>query len=87
MSAAVCNRPYAARTCIVVVVVTHETKRNVVSYFFKAGNLNGSYAYMCSDVAGSLRSGSEDLSTLDLCVTTISILPFGVCYVIVHKVY
>ena len=48
--------------CIVVVVVTHES--NVASYFFDAGNLNGSNAYLCSDVAGSLRSGSEDLLEL-----------------------
>ena len=47
-----CN---AARTCIVVVVVTHEFK--MASYFPEAGNLNGSNSDMCSDVAGTLIGG------------------------------
>ena len=45
-----------------VVVVTHES--NMASYFSEAGNLNGSNAYMCSDVAGPLSSGSGDLFEL-----------------------
>ena len=57
------NRPrpfaFAARTCIVVVVVTNES--NMASYFSEAGNLNGSNADMCSDVAGPSSSGPGDL--------------------------
>ena len=53
------NNALAARTCIVVVVVTHES--NMASYFPKAGNLNGSNADICSDVAGPSSSGSGDL--------------------------
>ena len=49
---------FAARTCIVVVVATNES--NMASYFPKEGNLNGSDATMCSDVAGPLSSGSGD---------------------------
>ena len=45
-----------------VVIVTHEP--NVASYFFEAGSLNGSNAYMCSDVSGSPRRGSKDLFEL-----------------------
>ena len=45
-----------------VVFVTHES--NVASYFFEAGNLNSSYAYMCSDVAGPSISGSGDVFEL-----------------------
>ena len=44
------RRAFAGRTCIVVVVVTNES--NTASYFPEAGNLNGSYSDMCSDVAG-----------------------------------
>ena len=33
------NNAFAARTCIVVVVVTHDS--NMASYFLEAGNLNG----------------------------------------------
>ena len=33
----------------------------MASYFSEAGNLNGSNAYMCSDVAGPSSSGSGDL--------------------------
>ena len=39
-------------------------KSNVTSYFPEAGNLNGSNADMCSDVAGPSSSGSGDLSEL-----------------------
>ena len=53
---------FAVRTCIVVVVVTHDY--NMASYFLVARNLNGSSAAMCSDVAGSLFSGLGDLSEL-----------------------
>ena len=45
-----------------VVVVTHES--NMASYFSEAINLNGSNAYMCSDVAGPSSSGSGDLFEL-----------------------
>ena len=45
-----------------VVVVTHES--NVGSYFSEAGNLTGSNAYMCSDVARPSSSGSCDLFDL-----------------------
>ena len=41
---------FASRTCIVVIVVTHES--NMASYFPEGGNLNGRNADMCSDVAG-----------------------------------
>ena len=44
------NNAFAARTCIVGVVVTNEY--NMASYFPVAGNFNGSNANMCSDVAG-----------------------------------
>ena len=36
----------------------------MASYFSGAGNLNGSDAYMCSDVAGPSSSGSGDLCEL-----------------------
>ena len=52
------NNAFAARTCIVGVVVTNES--NMVSYFPEAGNLNGVNADMCSDVAGLSSSGSGD---------------------------
>ena len=44
---------------------------------------------MCSDVAGPSSSGWGDFPvlSLDLSVTTTTILPFGACYVITHKVY
>ena len=42
-----------------VVVVTH--KFSMASYFPEAGNLNGSNADMCSDVAGRSVSGTGDL--------------------------
>ena len=41
---------FAALTYIAGVVVMNES--NVASYIPKAGNLNGSHADMCSDVAG-----------------------------------
>ena len=56
------NNNFAARTCIVVVVVKHES--NMVSYFPEEGNLNASNADMCSDVAGPSCSGSGDLFEL-----------------------
>ena len=56
------NNAFAARTCIVVVVVTNES--NMASYFPEAGNLNGSNADMCSDVTGPWSSGSGDLFEL-----------------------
>ena len=40
---------WASRRCIVVVVVKNEF--NMASYFPEGGNLNGSNADMCSDVA------------------------------------
>ena len=43
-------------------VVTHES--NVASYFSEAGNLNGSNAFVCSDVAGPSSSGSGYLFEL-----------------------
>ena len=45
-----------------VVVVTHEF--NKASYFSEAGNLNGSNADMCFDVAGPSISCSGDLFEL-----------------------
>ena len=56
------NSAFAARKCIVGVVVTNES--NVASYFPEAGSLNGSNANMCSDVAGPSSSGSGDLFEL-----------------------
>ena len=58
------NRAFAARKCIVGVVVTNES--NMASYFPEAANLNGSNAGMCSDVAGpsSSYSGLGDLFEL-----------------------
>ena len=56
------NDAFAARTCIMVVVVKQES--NMVLYFSKAGNLNGSNAYMCSDVAEPLSSDSGELFEL-----------------------
>ena len=53
------NNAFTALTCSVVVVVTNEF--NMASYFPEAGNLNGSNAVMCSNVAGPSSSGSEDL--------------------------
>ena len=50
------------KQCIVVVVVTQEF--NMRSYFPEAGNLNGSNADMCSDVAGPSISGVGDLFEL-----------------------
>ena len=44
------NDAFAARACIVVVVVTHEF--NMASYFPEAGILNGSNAEMCSYICG-----------------------------------
>ena len=49
------NNAFAVRTCIVGVVVTNES--NMASFFPEAGNLNGSDADMCSDVAGPSSSG------------------------------
>ena len=45
-----------------VIVVTHRIQYDVV--FPEAGNLNGSNADMCSDVAGPSISGSGDLFKL-----------------------
>ena len=42
------HNAFAARTCIVGVVITNES--NMAWYFPEAGNLNGSNAGMCSDV-------------------------------------
>ena len=53
---------FAARTCIVEVVVTNES--NMVSYFPEAGNLNGSNADVCSDVAGPSSSSLGNLFEL-----------------------
>ena len=46
------------RTYIAVIVVTNVS--NMASYFPEAGNLNGSNADMCSDVAEPSSSGSSD---------------------------
>ena len=54
------NNVSATRTCIVGVIVTNES--NMASYFPEAGNLNGSNAGMCSEVAGPSSSGSICLS-------------------------
>ena len=56
------NDAFAAGTCIVVVVVTHES--NMVLYFPEARNLTGRNADMCSDVTGLSSSGSGDLFEL-----------------------
>ena len=56
------NNAFAARTCIVLIAVTHEF--NMASYFPEAGNLNGSNADMYSDVAGPWIRGSGDLFQL-----------------------
>ena len=53
------SNAFGARTYIVGVVVMNES--NMASYFPEAGNLNGSNADMCSDVAGPSSSGSGDL--------------------------
>ena len=45
-----------------IVVVTNES--NMASYFPEVKNLNGSYADMCSDMAGPSSSGSGDLFEL-----------------------
>ena len=83
--------------CIVVVVVMHES--NVASYFFEAGNLSDSNAYLCSNVFGPsssarvIRLSFQIGRILGTCTisstagTTTTILPFGVCYVIMHKDY
>ena len=54
------NNAFAVRTCIVV--VTH--KSSMASYISEAGNLNGIYAYVCSDVAKPSSSGSGDFFDL-----------------------
>ena len=56
------NKVFAARTCIVGIVVTSES--SMALYFPEAGNLNGSNVDMCSDVAGLSSSGSGDLFEL-----------------------
>ena len=56
------NNAFAVQMCIVVVVVTNES--NMASYFPKVGNLNGSNADMCSDVAGLSSTGLCDLFEL-----------------------
>ena len=56
------NNAFAARTCIVVVVVTHEF--NMLSYVPEKGNLNGSNAAMCFDVTGPSSSGLGDVFEL-----------------------
>ena len=48
--------------CIVGVVVTNKSK--MALYFPKAGNLKGSNADMCSDVAGLSSSSSSNLFVL-----------------------
>ena len=53
---------FCTSTCIVVVVVTNES--NMALYFLEAGNLNGSNANMCSDVAGQSSSSSSNLFEL-----------------------
>ena len=53
---------FSARTCILVVVVAHES--NMASYFPEAGNFNGRNADMCSDLTGPPSSGSGDLFDL-----------------------
>ena len=74
----------------------------MASYFPEVGNLNGSNADICSDVAGPSSSGSGNLFELpDWSNETIILLfsplhfgfehnshtAFGTCYVITHKVY
>ena len=67
------NNTFSARTCIVAVVVTNEF--NMATYFPEAGNLNGSNADKCSNVAGPSSSGSGDLFELsDRSHETISLL-------------
>ena len=74
------------KRALLVVVVTHESK--MASYFPEEGNLYGSNAVVCSDVAGPSSSGSGCLfettillfppllaTILDLSVTTTPILP------------
>ena len=56
------NNDFAAQTCIVVVVVMN--KSNMALYFPEVGNLNGSNADMCSDVAEPSSSGLGDLFEL-----------------------
>ena len=56
------NNAFAARTCIVGVVVTN--KSNMASHLPEAENLIGSNADMCSDVTGLSSSGSGDLFEL-----------------------
>ena len=90
------NNAFGARTCIVVVVVTNESSK--VAFFPEVGNLNGSNAYMCSDVSLPQPPGRLTLdpaldpvlllaAVLDLNVTTTPILPLRASYVIRHKFY
>ena len=67
------NSAFEDWTYIVGVVVTD--KSNMASYFPEAENLNDSNADMCSDVAGPLSSGSDDL-TLDLALDPLILLGF-----------
>ena len=53
---------FCGSTCIVVVVVTHES--NVASYLPEVRNLNGRNADMSCDVAGPSSSHSRDLFVL-----------------------
>ena len=52
----------SSKRCVKLLSLTHEF--NMASYFPEAGNLNGSNADMCSDVAGPSISGSGDLFEL-----------------------
>ena len=56
------NNAFAARSCIVGVVVTNES--NMASYFPEARNLIDSNADMCSNVGGPSSNGSGDLFEL-----------------------
>ena len=56
------NNAFAARTCIVGVVVTNGS--NMASYFPEGENLNGSITDMCSGVTGPSSSGSGYLCKL-----------------------
>ena len=56
------NNAFVAQMCMVGVVVTNES--NMVLYFLEAGNLTGSNADMCSDVAGPFCSFLSNLFEL-----------------------
>ena len=68
------NNAFVARTCIVGVVVMYEY--NMVLYFLEAGNLNGSSADICSDMAGlSSIAARVNCLTLDVARDPV-LLPF-----------